>query len=850
MATNGGRYASGRNGNGHNGNGHSNGNGNGKSRNGNGHHNGNGGSGPDGWTTARRRRRSRLKRRGAQGLLIVGGLAGIGLLGLFIFSVLGAIQVGTSVYTTVSRDLPSVNEINNRETFKTAQIFDRKGTLLYEFYDAEGGRRTVVPLSEISQQLIDATLAAEDANFYSNPGVDVKGIMRAVIQNAQADETVSGASTITQQLVRNVLLDPKERYERSMSRKIREALLAYQVTERYSKGQILQMYLNEIYYGNLAYGVEAAAQTYFSKRARDLTLGEAALIAGLPQAPAVYDPLKNPAAAKERQLYVLDQMERHGFVNVQDAAQAKREKLTYTPLKRDLLAPHWVMYVRDLVEQKYGPRLMNQAGLKIFTTLDLDLQRKLEEVARNNKENLAVRDANNTAITAVNPKTGEILAMVGSMDYYDQSIDGQVNVTVTQPGRQPGSSIKPLIYMTAFARDYSPATVIQDTPATYRDQAGTVWTPQNFDKKFHGNVTARTALGNSLNIPAVKTLEHVGIEGAVETVRKLGISTWTDRSRLGLSLSLGGAEVLPIELAGGYATLANNGRRIPLVAITKLVDAEGNVIEDYKVPQGEQIVDPRAAYMVTNILSDNNARLVTYGPNSMLKTDYPTAVKTGTTDNYRDTWTMGYTPSIVVGVWVGNTDGHLMKEVLSSMSAGKIWREAMDTTVAYLNLQPEEFPRPSGLTEAEVCGDTGMRPGAPSCYKEIFKIEQAPSQARTYLGGGAPPPAPRPASPPAPRPASEPTPGPTPAQGGFAPTPGAPPAGQPTPAQPGQPQPGQPAPAQPPPSKPAPAKPAAPTAAPQPRTTGPAPTPRPRESQPLPTIPPARQGQGQPKPNQ
>jgi membrane peptidoglycan carboxypeptidase len=349
------------------------------------------------------------------------------------------------------------------------------------------------------------------------------------------------------------------------------------------------------------------------------------------------------------------------------------------------------------------------------------------------------------------------------MDYYNKDIEGQVNVNVAQPGRQPGSSIKPLIYMTAFSRDYTPATVVPDQPISIRDDLGRIWSPQNFDKRFRGNVTLRSALGNSLNIPAVKVLEHIGIDAAWDTAKKLGITTWTDRSRLGLSLTLGGAEVMPLELAGGFTTLANNGRRIPLVAITKLVDAEGNVLEDYKVPQGEQVFDPRAAYMVTNILSDNNARLVTFGPNSMIKMDRPAAVKTGTTDNYRDTWTMGYTPNLVLGVWVGNTDGHPMKEVLSSMSAGKIWRESMDAALGYLNLPPEEFPRPAGLTEAEVCGDAHMRPGQPLCYKEIFKVEQAPAQARTYLAGTAPPTPPpaRPAPPPQP-PATEQPPSATP----------------------------------------------------------------------------------------
>jgi 1A family penicillin-binding protein len=745
MAIPGGRFSSGHLRNGHAGgrkNGGSSGNGNGRSA----------------WSNARRRRRSRLQQQGLKGLLIVGGLGAIGLVGFLIagvFAALATAQVGTTAFAVLNRDLPSINQIDQRGAFKSAQIYDRKGTLLWEFYDSEGGRRTVVPISDISQSLIDATLAAEDANFYENPGVDLKGIVRAVFQNLQADETVSGASTITQQLVRNVILDPQERAQRNMSRKIREGLLAYQLTQKYSKTDILQMYLNEVYYGNLAYGVEAAAQTYFSKSARDLTLPEAALIAGLPQAPALYDPLKNPGAAKERQIYVLEQMSRHGFVSEEVAEAAKQARLNYTTLKRDLLAPHWVMYVRDMIEEKYGPRAIYQGGLKIYTTLDLDLNRKLEEVAHNNIDNLAQRDANNTAIVAVNPRTGEILGMVGSMDYYNEDISGQVNVATAQPGRQPGSSIKPLIYLTAFAGDYSPSTVVQDLPISITDDLGRVWSPQNFDKRFRGNVALRSALGNSLNIPAVKVLEHVGIDAAWDMVKRLGITTWTDRNRLGLSLTLGGAEVLPLELAGAYATLANNGLRIPLVAVTKVVDSDGDVLEDYKVPAGEQVVDPRAAYMVTNILSDNNARLITYGPNSMLKTDRPAAAKTGTTDNYRDTWTMGYTANLVVGVWVGNTDGHPMKEVLSSMSAGKIWRESLDAATAFLELPADDFQRPSGLTEAEVCGDSAMRPGQPACYNDIFKIEQAPARGRTYLAGAAPPaPAPvRASAPAAPAPA-------------------------------------------------------------------------------------------------
>jgi 1A family penicillin-binding protein len=596
--------------------------------------------------------------------------------------------------------------------------------------------RTPVPLNEVSQHLIDATLAAEDANFYANPGVEIRGIIRAAFQNVSSQGVVSGASTITQQLVRNVILDPEEKYERSITRKLKEALLAYRVTQKLSKDEILELYLNEIYYGNMAYGVEAASLSYFNKHARELTLAEAALIAGLPQAPSLYDPYRNPQAAIERRAYVLEQMARHGFITEQQAELAKRERLNLQPHEVEMKAPHWVNYIRDQLEQRFGPEVVYRSGLKVFTTLDLGLDEQLQQVAQNNAENLAVRDANNTAIVALNPKTGEILAMVGSMDYYNRDIDGQVNVLTSE--RQPGSSIKPLVYMTTFTKGWVPSTIVQDSPGCWKDAAGNNWCPQNFDKAFRGPVTIRAALGNSMNLPAVRALEYAGIPAVREIAQRVGITNWDEKKHLGLSLTLGGAEVRPLELAGFYAVLANNGARIPTVAITKVLDSKGNVLEDHKVPAPQQVVDPRAAYMLTHILSDNNARLLTFGPNSLINLPRPAAVKTGTTDNYRDTWTMGYTPSLVIGVWVGNTDGHPMKEVLSSMSAGKVWRESMDAALAYLNLPPEPFPRPDGITELEACGDARLRPGSPGCYREIFMSENAPRQSRLMLAPAAP----------------------------------------------------------------------------------------------------------------
>ncbi|MBI4492990.1 MAG: transglycosylase domain-containing protein, partial [Chloroflexi bacterium] len=567
------------------------------------------------------RRRQHGRGSPLRGLLIFGSILGLGLMVVSLIVTLATLQATTAAYAAFSADLPPVNGVEDRNTFKTVSIYDRNGILLWEFWEPSAGMRTPVPLNEISQNLIDATLAAEDAYFYTNPGVELKGILRALVQNSSGGGVVSGASTITQQLARNVLLSPDEKYERSISRKLKEALLAYRLTQNFPKDRILELYLNEIYYGNMSYGVEAAAQSYFGKHARDLTLAEAAVIAGLPQAPSAYDPYHNAQAALDRRAYVLDQMARHGFISEREAELAKREPLKLSAQKVEMKAPHWVNFIRDQLEQRYGPDVVYRSGLKVFTTLDLGLTEQLQQVALNNRDYLATKDGSNTAITALNPKTGEILAMVGSMDYWDRDIDGQVNVLLSE--RQPGSTLKPLVYMLSFLKGWNPATTIMDTLSCWTNVAGYRWCPVNYDLTFRGPVTVRAALGNSMNIPAVKTLEYVGVDTVKDYARRFGITTWDDKKNVGLSLTLGGAEVKPLELAGFYASLANNGLRIPLVGITRIVDAKGNVLEDYKVPPGTQIVDPRAAYMITHILTDNQARLITFGPNSLINMPRP-----------------------------------------------------------------------------------------------------------------------------------------------------------------------------------------------------------------------------------
>src|SRR5579864_2880776 len=753
------------------------------------------------------------------GLLVA--MMGVGLLFIFVL-----LQGAVTSYAMLTRDLPSLSEISNHASFKTAQIFDRNGTLLWEFYDPEGGKRTVVPLNEISQNLIDASLAAEDAFFYQHRGVDLRATIRSAFLTGSGT-SVTGASTITQQLVRNVILSPEERKQVTLTRKIREIILAYQLDEKLSKDQILEMYLNEVYYGNQSYGVEAAAQSYFDKHARDLDVAEASLIAGLVQSPSQYDPTRRdvartadgiPVITKERQAYVLEQMTRHGFITEQQARDAYAEPLTIKQHQVDLKAPHWVMYIRDLVEQKYGSKELYQGGLKIYTTLDNNYNDQMQQVLQDSKPTIATQGATNAAQIAVNPKTGEILAFNGSLDYNDESIDGQVDMLTSE--RQPGSSIKPLVYSQAFLKGWSPATMVDDAPTCWQDTPTHQWCPVNFDNIFHGPTTVRSALGNSLDIPAVKALDFVGVDNLVQAGQNWGITTWGPDSgkTFGLSMALGGAEVRPIDMAQIYSTFANNGLKIPLVAITRIVDAEGNVLEDYKVPQGEQVIDPRAAYMIANILSDPNAKLFTYGPNTPLMIHqnnddpkaplWPAASKTGTTDNYRDTWTDGFTPDLAIVVWVGNADGHPMHQTLSTLTAAKVWPASMKMSFDYFHMQPEDFPRPDGLVDRQVCGDTRMRPGAPLCWNDVFFAESAP---RGTVQAG-----PLPARPPA-----QPTAAPSaePAQPTQAPAP----AVQPAPAQPA---PAQPAAAQPKPTVAPP--PPAPTPVPQPKPQAPAPKPTPK----------------------
>jgi len=639
--------------------------------------------------------------------------------GLLVFIAAG---LALGVYAYVAAKLPPPEELGIRaNTFESTKIYDRNGVLLYEVFDPTGGRRTVVPLERIPLYVREATIATEDPTFYANPGFNPLSILRAFWQNLREGEIVSGASTITQQLVKNTFLSP----EVTLSRKIKEAILATEITRRYSKDEILEIYLNQVYYGNLAYGIGTAAEVYFGKSVEDLTLAEAALLAGIPQGPAIYDPYTNLAGAKIRQGIVLDLMVRRGYISREEANKAQREELHFVPQRIEMKAPHFVVYVREQLEAQYGTEMVYRGGLRVYTTLDMKMQETAERIIQEKIADLQKLHATNAALVALDPHNGQILAMVGSADFYNKDIDGQVNVALRP--RQPGSAIKPINYVAAFERGWTAATLIMDVTTEFPDGANPPYVPHNHDKKEHGPVLVRDALARSLNIPAVKTLQFVTIPGMLEMAHRLGITS-LNRPDYGLSLTLGGGDVTLLELSAAYAAFANGGRRVRPTPILRIEDSNGRVIAQAANEPGQQVLDPRHAYLITSILSDNEARLPTFGPHNVLELSRPAAVKTGTTDDYHDAWTIGYTPDLVTGVWVGNSDNTPMNRVYGSRGAGPIWHDFMEEVLR--DTPVHDFVMPEGMETAEICPISGKlrTDKCPPGRKEIFVAGTAPKE--------------------------------------------------------------------------------------------------------------------------
>lgn len=614
-------------------------------------------------------------------------------------------------------DLPSIDSLPDHLNTPSLRITDRDGRPLYEILPEEGGRHAVLAPENISQCMKDATIATEDKHFYQNSGVDLEGILRAVWINLKGGETIAGGSTITQQVARNLLLQD-ELGQRTLRRKLREVVLAWQMTRKLSKQEILALYLNQVNYGGLSYGVDAAAQTYFGKSAADLLLPECALLAGLPQAPGIYNPFTNPDLAKDRQLIVLGLMEDQGYITHAERAAAEAAPLSYNPAPYPIEAPHFIWAVKSQLDSLFASGELNLTqSLVVRTTLDLSAQRLAEGVIRRRIEEFKMKEqggishnVNNAALVVMDPHTGEVLALVGSADYFDASIFGALDMA-TSP-RQTGSAFKPIIYALALdptrAYPWTAATSILDVTTTFLTHDGVPYTPKNYDSREHGPVSVRQALASSLNIPAVKTLDEVGIENTLTLASRLGITSLGQPQNYDLSLALGGGEISLLELSTAYGALANQGTYTGHTLILDIHDADGNLIFTQAKNPPLQIFDPRVAWLISDILSDDRARSLSFGQNSILKLDRTAAVKTGTTTNFHDNWTIGYTPDLLVGVWVGNSNYEAMHNVTGLTGAAPIWH---DTMRALLQGQPDQaFIRPDGITQLEVCDLSGLLP--------------------------------------------------------------------------------------------------------------------------------------------
>ena len=589
-----------------------------------------------------------------------------GLIFCFIFIVLPF-----SGYIFLS-SLPNPRELSQREIPQTTKIYDRNGTLLYQIYANEN--RTLVPLSSLPKNLINATIAIEDKDFYHNPGFDVNGIARAALADITG-KPIQGGSTITQQLIKSTLLTP----EVSISRKIKEIVLAFWAEKIYSKNEILEMYFNQVPYGGTAWGIEAASETYFGKNVKDLDLAQSAFLAGMPQAPTTYSPYgDNPNLWKQRQKEVLIKMQELKYITKDQENQALNEGLAFQPPQIPIYAPHFVMYVKDLLIQKFGLPLVEKGGLIVKTSLDLNLQNKAQDIIAEEVNNDAYLNLTNGAALVTNPGNGDILAMVGSRDYNDPN-DGAVNLTTSL--RQPGSSIKVVTYSAALGDGFTAASILDDSPITYIIPGSQPYSPVNYDGKFHGRVPLRIAFANSFNVPAVKTLQKIGISNMVNLAKKMGITTWGDPDQYGLSITLGAAEVKMTDMAAVYGTIANLGKRVDLDPFLKVTNHNNEVLYQKQEELPNQVIDAGIAFIVSNILADNSARSLEFGINSPLNIPgHTVSVKTGTTDNKRDNWTFGFTPQYLVAVWVGNNDNSPMSPYLASgiTGAAPIWNKIMN----------------------------------------------------------------------------------------------------------------------------------------------------------------------------
>lgn len=661
---------------------------------------------------------------------------------------------GLVLYLSVQDDLPSIDSLSYLSPKQTTNIYDRKGNLLYRTFNDED--RYYVTLNEVPKVVQEATIAIEDASYYDHFGISFKGIVRAA-KKSYLEDDLQGGSTITQQLVKNTLLSN----ERTYTRKLKEAILSLELERRYTKSEILEMYLNKISYGGTSYGIKSASKKYFGKELEELTLAEAALLAGLPASPSNYSPLINDkSVAKARQKEVLDLMVKNNFATQQQADEAFAQVLEYKVPQEGMIAPHFVNYVIAELERKYGQKMVEEGGLTVYTTIDLELQNKLQEIVTKDVAQMSRRSGvTNGAAMITHPSSGEVLAMVGSVNYWDEANDGQVNVATSL--RQPGSSIKPITYALAFESGMHPFDTIDDAPVSYREEGQPVYSPVNYDGSFHGKITLKTALANSYNVPAVKVLDKLGMENFLDFAEKVGIESFDDRSRFGLSITLGGGEVRMVDMATAYSMFPNMGYRVDVNPILRVNDFYGNPIYNndcakltpneetsmqirsisrrestaevtgFNTCVPEKVINESTAFYINDILSDNAARLPAFGAgNNLAIKDRQVAVKTGTTQNSKDNWAIGYTKDYVVLSWIGNNDGTPMRNIASGYgSASQIWRETFDYLIKTKDVS-NNFGMPSDMVEVNVCPLTNtLACSACPNVKRLFKKGTEPTKA-------------------------------------------------------------------------------------------------------------------------
>jgi 1A family penicillin-binding protein len=646
---------------------------------------------------------------------------------LFAIAATGALVLaGGLVIWATTISLPDVRNFENRQVSESTKIYDRTGDVV--LYDVHGNvRRTVVDFESISDHLKNATVAIEDQDFYDHGGIQISAIVRAIWNNLTAGDLLGGqgGSTITQQVIKNALLTS----EKTVSRKVKEWVLAIRLEKVLTKDEILGVYLNEVPYGGTVYGAEEASRRFFGKSAKDLTITEAAYLAALPQAPTYFSPYgNNREALDDRKNLVLERMASNGYITAAERDAAKAEKIEFQ--KQDeygIKAPHFVMYVRELLEAEYGREIIEQDGLRVITSIDWELQDKAEEIVnRWALQNEKTYNAENAALVTVDPKTGQILVMVGSRDFFDENIDGEYNIAVAE--RQPGSTMKPIAYVAAFAKGYRPETVLFDIPTEFSStcaSGGDCYSPQNYDEQYRGPMTLRDALAQSINVPAVKVAYLVGIENIIDLAQKIGLSTIGSASNYGLSLVLGGGEVKPLEMANAYAVLARNGWYVPTTPILRIEDREGNVLYDWERDREEprEVLDAGAVALVSDVLSDNVARTPAYGSASFLHfPDAKVAVKTGTTNDYRDTWIVGYTPALSVLAWAGNNDNRPMEKKVAGFIVAPMWNEFMNE--ALIKYPENGFPTPPALPEDASNAIAGRWQDQPEIHEILHWVDR------------------------------------------------------------------------------------------------------------------------------